>query len=117
MRINSVLIVLGLAIAIASGLWPETASAYPKCHTKDCQKSPGTHTRKDVKTACDGAGIEYGQNAQSGDFGCIDRANDQGWIQCDSKGQCVAGGARVSGNPKDLKSYLGTKASPTKKQP
>jgi hypothetical protein len=116
MRIGSVSIVLGFAVAIASGLWSEAASAYPKCHTDDCAKIPGTHTREDVKTACAGAGIEYGQNAHSGGYGCIDRANDQGWIQCDSKGHCIGGGARVSGNPRDLKSYLGTKTLPPRKQ-
>ncbi len=117
MRIDSVLIVLGFTVAIASGLWPEAAAAFPKCNTPDCTKIPGKHTRKDVQTACQGAGIEYGQNAQSGSYGCIDRANDQGWIECDSKGQCVGGSARVSGNPADLKSYLGTGALQPKKQP
>jgi len=114
MRVKIALIVSGFAVAIAPGLWPETVSAYPKCNVAACEKV-GTHTRADVKTACAGAGIEYGQNAQSGSYGCIDRANDGGWIECDSKGECIAGRV-ASGNPHDLKSYLGTKAAPLKKK-
>jgi hypothetical protein len=44
---------------------------------EDCERI-GTHSRADVKAACQNAGIEYGQNASSGSYGCVDRANDQG---------------------------------------
>lgn len=114
MRVNIVSIVFGFAVAVAPALWPEAASARPKCNVAACEKIPGRHTRAEVSQACAGAGIEYGQNAQSGNYGCIDRANDGGWMECDSKGECIAG-RQASGNPRDLKSYLGKKANPPRK--
>jgi len=112
MKIRLAAIGLGIAIALGMGAWPQDSSAYPKCHVADCQQLPGTHSRDDVKASCEGAGIEYGQNAHSGSYGCVDRANGQGWIQCDSTGHCIAGGARASGDARDPRTYLGRNVSP-----
>ena len=111
MRIKSMLVVISFAFAIAPVLYPEMTSAYPKCEVVDCEKT-GTHTRAEVHKMCKGAGIEYGQDASSGGFGCIDRANDQGWVQCDGKGECIAGRGVP---PEDLKSLARRGTSPAKK--
>ena len=113
MKINFALVAFGFAVAGAPALWPEAVSAYPPCNIQACERLEGTHTRAEISAACEGAGIEYGQNA-SGSYGCIDRAGDNGWIECDSGGECIAG-RRASSNPRNLKSYLGKKASPTRR--
>ncbi len=114
MRVNIASIAFGFAVAVAPAVWSDAAFAYPPCNAEFCEKLEGRHTRAEISGACKGAGIEYGQDAQTGSYGCIDRAGSNGWIECDSGGECLAGRV-ASSNPRDPKSYLGKKAKPPKK--